>query len=83
MNSTCTCVYETEREAIKEATQDAIKAAKDNDLWCFSEVALWNGNSMIIEAFPDGKIKKTMSGGWNRGGLVYMSKRVAKVYGVR
>ena len=83
MNSTWTCVYETEREAIQEATKDAKEWAKDNDMNCYAEVALWSGDMLVIKSTPSGEITRSKSGGWNRGGLVYMSRRVAKVYGIR
>lgn len=83
MNSTCPCIYPTEREAVSNATQDAKEAAIDNQMACTSEVALLSGDTLIIEVSPNGKVVKKYSGGWNKGGLIYMSSKVAKVFGLK
>lgn len=83
MNSTSFHVYKNQKEAIEMATIDAKKDAKEIGEKCVSCVSLMNGNTLEIEASPNGEITRSKSGGWNRGGLVYMSRRVAKVYGIR
>ncbi len=76
-------VYDTQREAIREATADVKKWAEEDETNCTAEVALWSGDMLIIKATPKGEISKSKSGGWNIGGFIYMSRKVAKVYGVR
>lgn len=83
MNSTYPCIYPTQREAVRQATIDAKQSAKDNDCVSQEQVALLSGDTLIIEASPNGKVTKTFSGGWNKGGLVYMSTKVAKVFGLK
>lgn len=88
MNSTIKCIYKTQKEAIKNALEDAKKAMEDlnyiyqdeNNYSSCSEVALISGDTLTITVYPKGKVKKTKTAGWNMGGLIYMSKKVSNIY---
>lgn len=80
MNSTVKCIYDTEEEAIKCAIEDVKEWAKDNGMDCFAEIAMEYGDTLTIKSTPSGEISESISGGWNRGGLIYMSKEVANIY---
>lgn len=80
MNSTVKCIYDTEEEAIKCAIEDVKEWAKDNDMDCFAEIAMESGDTLIIKSTSSGEISRSKSGGWNKGGLIYMSKKVERIY---
>lgn len=80
MNSVFKCIYDTEEEAIKCATEDVKEWAKDNGAESFAEVAKENGDILIIESNPNGEISKSISSGLNKGSIIYMSKRAERIF---
>ena len=80
MNRTVKCIYDTEEEAIKCATEDVKEWAKDNGKDSFAEVAKENGDILIIESNPNGEISESISNGLNKGSIIYMSKRAKNIF---
>jgi len=80
MNSVFKCIYDTEEEAIKCATEDVKEWAKDNGKDSFAEVAKENGDILIIESNPNGEISESISNGLNKGSIIYMSKKAGKIF---
>ena len=80
MNSIVKCIYDTEEEAIKCATEDVKEWAKDNGTDSFAEVAKENGDILIIESNPNGEISESISNGLNKGSIIYMSKGAKKIF---
>jgi hypothetical protein len=73
------CEYATQREAIREATKSAREWAADNQEPMTADVLLWSGDTLHITSTPDGKITHRVTAGWDRDGVLFMSRKTAAV----
>lgn len=76
-------IHKTQGEAIADGVYQARSWAYKNGMPGYAEIALNNGKSLVVKSTPNGKITKYYSDGWNKGGMIFMSEKVAKQYDLK
>lgn len=73
------CEYQTQAEAIREATKAAKENARDNGENCQERVLLTSGDTLILTSTPGGKVTRKLSAGWDTEGVLHGSRRVLAI----
>lgn len=69
----------TQRQAISEAKQFSIEAARDNDCDWTEKVILMSGNTLHITSTPSGIITMSETSGWDRDGHIFCGPKAYAV----